>query len=343
MTQGNAHSLSARPLKSPQKSQGVALITVLLVVVIATVLGVSMVTDQHFAINRARTFFDQSIVRQYALGGEELARQILHQDFVDAPESDHTAENWAARDLRFDFEQGEIELLIEDLQGRINVNSLLSEDTSRRSGKDRLTALFAELGVDAAYVDRIRDWVDQDNGVSPLGAEDYEYLGLERPYRAANQPMVDISELRLLLDMDAETFAQIAPYVSAIPDAQTSVNVNTAPPPVLQAIAPGLSLAGAESIVASRDTAGPYNSVNDFTGDESLGDAAKNIDSKGLSVQSSFFQVSVRARFQDRFGYLTSIIQRDPSDGTMRVIYRDQGKKIKPFIAETEQNEAVNG
>jgi general secretion pathway protein K len=327
-----------------QRQQGVALITVLLVVVIATVLGVSMATDQHFAINRARTFFDQGIVRQYALGGEELARQILHQDFIESPETDHLAENWAARDLRFEFEQGEIELLIEDLQGRVNVNTLLATVGSNRSSVNRFTSLFAELGVDAAYVDRITDWIDQDSGASALGAEDYEYLGLERPYRTANQPMVDVSELRLLFEMDAETFALVSPYIAAIPDVQTSVNVNTALPRVLQAIAPGLSLAGAESIVAGRNANGPYSTPGDFAADESLSeDTARNIDTNGLSVQSSFFQVSVRARFQDRFGYLTSIIQRDPSDGTMRVIYRDQGKKILPFIAEADQGEAING
>lgn len=323
-----------------RQQQGVALITILLVVVIATVLGVSMSTDQHFAVNRARTFFDQGIVRQYALGGEELARQILHQDFIEAPLTDHLNENWAAKDLRFEFEQGEIELLIEDIQSRLNLNSLAIEGEGRRLAKERLTSLFAEQGLDATYVDRILDWVDQNNSVSALGAEDFEYLGLERPYRAANVPMVDLSELRLILEMDSVKFAQIVPYVTTIADANTKININTATPQVLQAIAPGLSLSAAESIVAVRDSNGPFIDLNDFTDTEEEGMA--NVDDAGLSVRSSFFQVSIRARFQDRFGYLTSIIQRDPTDGTMRVIYRDQGKKVRPFIIE-QQDETNNG
>jgi len=325
-----------------RQQQGVALITIMLVVVIATVLGVSMSTDQHFAVSRARTFFDQGIVRQYALGGEELARQILHQDFVEAPETDHLDENWAGKDLRFDFEQGEIELVIEDLQSRLNLNSIAIQGKGRRLAKDRLTSLFAEQGLDEVYVDRILDWVDQNNSVSALGAEDYEYLGLERPYRTANGPMADLSELRLILEMDAEKFAQIAPFVAAIADPNTKININTASPQVIQAIAPGLSLSAAESIVAGRNSNGPFLSLNDFTDDESLGLSARDIVIDGLSVQSSFFQVSIRARFQDRFGYLTSIIQRDLTDGTMRVIYRDQGKKVQPFITE-EQDETNNG
>jgi len=325
-----------------RQQQGVALITIMLVVVIATVLGVSMSTDQHFAVNRARTFFDQGIVRQYALGGEELARQILHQDFIEAPLTDHLDENWAAKDLRFEFEQGEIELLIEDLNSRLNLNSLAIEGEGRRLAKDRLTSLFAEQGLDATYIDRVLDWVDQNNSVSALGAEDFAYLGLERPYRAANGPMADLSELRLILEMDAEKFDQIVPFVAAIADPNAKININTASPQVLQAIAPGLSLSAAESIAAGRDSDGPFQSLNDFTGNSSLGTSAVNVTTGGLSVQSNFFQVSIRARFQDRFGYLTSIIQRDPTDGTMRVIYRDQGKKVQPFITE-QQDEINNG
>lgn len=321
--------------KGPRQSQGVALITILLIVVIATVLGVSMTSDQHFAITRAQTFFDQSVVRQYALGGEELARQILHKDFVDEPEADHLGEPWAAQDLMFDFEEGQIELKIEDLQGRINLNSLLVEGEEARATKSRMTTLFTEQGLDPVYVDRIQDWVDENNGISGFGAEDFEYLGLERPYRTANQPMLDVTELRLILDMEDELYQQVAPYVTALPDIHAEINLNTAPPQVLQAAAPGLGLPSAEGIAADRDSGLPFNTVEDFFANQNQNEtSANNRNLTGLSVQSSFFQVSVRARYQDRFGYLTSIIQRDRTDGTLRVIYRDHGKKIQPFIVE---------
>lgn len=319
----------------PRQARGVALITILLVVVIATVLGVSMTSDQHFAISRAQNFQAQSVVRQYALGGEELARQILYQDFIDAPEVDHLNEAWAAEDLRFDFEDGEIELKIIDLQSRINVNSLLTEGQKARVAKSRIQSLFSERGADPIFVDRIQDWIDENNGVSGVGAEDFDYLGLDRPYRTANQMMLDITELRLILDMDEETFAQVAPNLNAIPNLTVPVNVNTAPPAVLQAIAPGLDQGAAELIAGNRGNA-PFSTVEDFFADSNQTEASANNDLFGLSVQSSFFQVSVRARYQDRFGYLTSVIQRDATDGTLRVIYRDSSQKIQPFIVEEE-------
>lgn len=328
----------------PKNSSGVALITILLVVVIATVLGVSMTTDQHFAISRAQTFQSQSVVKQYALGGEELARQILYQDFLDAPEVDHLGESWAAENLKFDFEEGEIELKITDLQGSINVNSLLIEGGDARVAKSRVQTIFSEQGADPIFVDRIKDWIDEDNGVSGVGAEDFDYLGLDRPYRTANQKMVNVSELRLVLDMDRETFELISPYIAAVANPNVDININTASPIVLQAVAPGLDRSSAESITASRDNGTPYNSVEDFFADPAQNQtSANNANLTGLSVQSSFFQVSVRARFQDRFGYLTSVIQRDRTNGTLRVIYRDMSQKIQPFIVEGSEQGNQNG
>ena len=317
------------------QEKGVALITILLVVVIATVLGVSMTREQNFAINRARTSFDQGIVRQYAYGGEELARQILYEDFSEGLGIDHLQENWASRELKFDFAEGEIELQIEDLQSRFNINSIMQDPPADDLAIQRFSSLLADQGIDQSYVDRVVDWIDQDNSTNPLGAEDYDYLGLGRPYRTSGQLMADATELRLILDLDKETFAAIYPFVIALPERATTINLNTATAQVLQAVAPGLSLAIAETLVSEREQDQHYEEIGDFTSNPSLSsNAANTINTEGLSVQSKFFQVSVRARYQERYGYLTSIIQRDPTDGSMRVIYRDQSKKILPLVVE---------
>ena len=60
---------------------------------------------------------------------------------------------------------------------------------------------------------------------------------------------------------------------------------------------------------ASRRGGEGFDSVESFLQDDSL--AGQGISPDGLSVQSGFFKVSVRARVDDRFGYLTSIIQRN--------------------------------
>ena len=57
------------PTFNRRQQRGVALISVLLIVVVATVLGVAMSREQNYAITRARLFLEQSRVQQYAMGG----------------------------------------------------------------------------------------------------------------------------------------------------------------------------------------------------------------------------------------------------------------------------------
>jgi general secretion pathway protein K len=364
-----------------REQRGVALISILLVVVIATVLGVKMTTEQYFSIMRASNYFDQGKIRQYALGGEELARQLLYKDFTEQPQKDVLAEAWASRELKFDFEEGEIEILIEDLQGRFNLNSLISTGAqstgagglnnptggqnsqqigaqqstgdvnqnqqgigaqggavaSAQLAMTRFRTLLNQQGLDPVFADRIKDWIDNNQDTTQLGAEDFDYLGLERPYRTSDSPMVDISELRLVLDLDSATYALLEPLVATLPTDVNLINVNTASSSVIQAIVGGgLTFEAAEALTLQRDEGEGFDSVQLFLQDNSL--AGQGVSPDGLSVQSSFFRVSIRARIGDRFSYLASVIHRNPNDGSMRVIFRDASKKIYPVIALLESD-----
>jgi len=316
------------------RQRGVALISVLLIVVIATVLSVSMIRNQNLTIHKARNVSDQSQAKQYAIGGEELARQILWQDTDNSPDVDHLQEDWAAEDLIFDFEHGEVAVRIEDLQGRFNINSLMMPGNAGQQAKVRFSQLLLHVGLDTMYIDRAIDWMDKDIAARPLGAEDYAYLGLDRPYRTGGQMLVDTTELRLLLDMDAESFDLLLPFVSAIPDASASLNVNTAPPEVLQIVSDRLTSDMSQDILIERDTQEGYKMVTEFL--QSTYVAGMDIAAEGLGVQSSFFEIRIRARYLERNAYLTSIVQRG-ADGSMRVIYRNFARKVFPDAVQEEE------
>ena len=321
-------------LKSNQ--DGVALVTILLVVVIATVLGVSMVKDQNDTIQRTRNYFEQGQARQYALGGEELSRQILWEDFDEDSVKDTLLEPWAAADMTFEFQDGEIRLQIEDLQGRLNVNALASEGSAAQYARARFGNLFAQVGMESVYLDRISDWIDPDATVRQLGAEDFEYLGLEQPYRTSGQLMVDNSELRLVLDLHYEAYTKLLSVVSALPDIEAKLNINTAGPEVLQSLSNKLSPEAAERLVVIREEQEGFDSVAEFLQSEEV--AGMGISDQGLGVQSVFFEVKIIARYQERYSYLTSIIQRDRIDGSTRVIYRNSSKKIIPVVEDKDSN-----
>ena len=81
---------------SPAHAQrGVALITAVLVVAIGTMIAVNLMWQGTLDLRRAEAALaaDQGLL--YMQGAEAWAADILRQDLVDFPESDHLSEQWA--------------------------------------------------------------------------------------------------------------------------------------------------------------------------------------------------------------------------------------------------------
>jgi|TARA_Y100000310_G_scaffold334186_1_gene413331 general secretion pathway protein K len=317
----------------------VALVAVLLMVAIAVVVMTSMANKQNLAAHKTLNHLEQSQAFQYALGGEELARQILHDDFEDENKTDHMTELWAVPIAPYEFEQGEVEIQITDLQSLFNLNSLAVTGTRGNANRLRFEALLAELAIDSFITDLVADWMDDNQSTRQLGAEDYDYLDQNPPYRTGTGMMADVSELRLLLEMDEEDYRNLLSYVVVLPDGSVPININTAPAIMLQSIATDLTLDSAEILVEQRDAQEGYQSVDEFLQQQGV-TGAGGIDKTGLSVRSQYFRVASRARYNDRVSKLTSIIQRDPFDGQMRVLSRDLGQRFVSYAVEdSEQQE----
>jgi general secretion pathway protein K len=323
--------------KMNAKQSGIALVTVLLVVAIATVMAVAMVQEQQGSIHITRGFLSRGQASQYALGGEELARQILQEDYAEGDNRDYLAETWASPDLHFEFEDGEVNLQITDLQGLFNVNSLSTENRTAGIARQRLVNLLSSMSVDPMLADRLQDWIDADTSARPTGAEDFEYLVYEPPYRTGNAMVQDVSEVGLL-GLEREVLQQVLPFLTALPDARTHINVNTASAYILQALAPELSFDTADALVQRREELEEgFESVEAFLQLPEL--AGVGVATDGLGVQSSFFEVRTIARYQERFSYLTSILHRNSLDGSIRVIYRDFSKNFRPQQATVEDTD----
>lgn len=102
--------------------------------------------------------------------------------------------------LSYSFAGGEASIRIRDLHRCFNVNSLIGPDNERAQRQ-----LLYLLGDDMAaqrLVDILLDWLDTDQQAHQQGAENNEYLRLTPPRLAANQLMIDTSELNLLLPAD---------------------------------------------------------------------------------------------------------------------------------------------
>lgn len=120
------------PVSRSKLQTGVALITVLLIVFLASVTAVSLAALQQVAIRRSTVLLHQQQARLYTLGAEQWAMIILARD-RQKNETDHPGEEWANLSPALPVEGGTITARLIDLQGRFNLNNLWHPAPGERS------------------------------------------------------------------------------------------------------------------------------------------------------------------------------------------------------------------
>ncbi len=309
-----------------KRQQGVALITVLLVVAVVTIVCAGMIARQQVSIRSSANVLDTRRAWQYALGGETLAKAVLKRDArAGAPgqTGDHLGEAWARPMQPFALDEGGVlNVRIEDASSRFNLNSLVQQLQVNELAVTRFRRLLLRLGIVAPYAERLVDWLDSDQEpTGSEGAEDNQYLLAKPAYRAANRRLQDVSELRLVLGMTEADYRRLLPYVSALP-ADAPLNVNTAGAMVLSCLADGLAPSVAQGVVLARGST-RFASVEAFTSQPAL--AGQGIDGQGLAIATQYFQVISEVRMGDRRQVVVSSMHRD-AQGRVRVLARDLGQ-----------------
>ncbi len=109
--------------RAGRRHAGVALITVLLIVFLASVTAASLAALQQLAIRRGTVLQHQQQARLYTLGVEQWAMLILARDRK-RNETDHPGEQWANLPPALPVKDGVLSGRIRDLQGCFNLNNL---------------------------------------------------------------------------------------------------------------------------------------------------------------------------------------------------------------------------
>jgi len=306
------------------KQHGVALVTALLVVAMATVAAVAMATRLHVDVRRTANLLHGEQAYAYALAAESWAEVILRRD-ADDSKIDTLAEDWATALPPIAVEGGFVSGRIEDLQGRFNVNNLVGTDGKpSEADLEYFKRLLGLLEVDPGLATALLDWIDADiNATVPDGAEDDVYLLETPPYRAANRPLVSTSELRLVKGYSAEIMALLEPYITALPG-PTALNVNTASPLVLQALHAGLGPMDAEQIIEARGEDG-FAQLESFLALDALAGLQLDVD---VDIKSDWFSVLTDVRIGRGQARLESRLQR--SDKALTVDYRVRTRRLLP-------------
>ena len=301
------------------KMKGVALITVMLILALATILAVSMTSRQQLDIHRSANIFNFEQAFQYVLGAELWAKQILKRDREDN-KTDSFKDDWAMVLPALPVEGGQIKGQLEDLQARFNINNLVQEGKPQKLYIERFKRLLRnlELNEDLSLV--LVDWMDSNEEVGFLGAEDNEYLNLSPAYRTANQSMEDVSELLLVKGVDYETYEKLRPFISVL-KSNVAINVNTASAEVLSSIVKDITVEDAKSIVEERKKE-TYSKLEDFLQHPLL--KQKKINTEGLSVSSNHFQLNSTSQIERISIEYSSILHRE-NDGAVMLLKRSRG------------------
>jgi general secretion pathway protein K len=282
----NARTGAGRGRRASRGESGVALITALIVVFLATAAAVAMSERQLFDLRRAENLqrLDQAVLA--VKGAEAWAQGVLREELA--------ADTGAARSPRpwilptTEIPGGTVTAEIRDAGGCFNVNNLVDGAEPSAADLERFRRLLLALSIDAKLANAVLDWIDADlNTTLPGGAEDDYYSRLDPPYRSANRPVASISELLKVNGMNARTLDRMRPYVCALPGRST-INVNAANTLVLMSLADGISKSTAESIIGMRASR-PFVQVEDFL--KRLLTVQVEIAPDNLDVRSQYYEV----------------------------------------------------
>lgn len=310
-----------------KRQSGVALISVLLIFAIAAVIAAEVMSRSYRDIHKTGNLINSKQATLFALSGEQYARQILYRDFIEQQSRgnpvDRLADNWALNFQPFDIEGGEMTIVISDLQGRFNLNNLVdSNGAVNITAANEFRRLQTILDLSSDYTDLIIDWIDFNRLPRGNGGEDDVY---NQGYLPANAPMADKTELRLIKGMDRQDFLKLAPLVVALPKQlgkfrfdDTKYNINTVDAKLLEAISTLSS--NATQQVEARQQKGGYDTLQQWLNTPE--GANLNAVSGKLSVNSEFFEIVVKANYQQRISVLTATLFRNSNDGKLTIIKR---------------------
>lgn len=302
--------MTPRHTAPPLRQRGIAVITAMLVVTIATVLAVQLVWETSLDLRRTEGMLLWDQAQQYAYGAEAWAADILREDLRnDGGEPiDDLGEAWAQQLPPLSIEGGVMEGALEDLQGRFNLNNLV--DSRGRKNEDAFTQFQRLMEVlqippdDAARVgSAIVDWIDPGSDAEFDGAEDDVYTSRVPAHRAANFWFTSTSELMAVEGMTREIYTELLPVVSALPPG-SRLNLNTAPEAVIRSLGDNISDVDAKAWVTDREKQPCRDPVN----------LPIQIDAKLQNVvgcASSHFGLRVHVRIGTTHLYMYSLLQRN--------------------------------
>lgn len=273
-------------MRNRRSDSGVALLITLLVLVLIVILTMEIFRAGARAAQTGAFGRDSIRGTVLAEAGVAAARIALRETAKDY-NYETLDQLWSRPVPPIELGEGTILVAVEDEERKINLNKLVLPN-GIAPDEQKLAVfrkLLAVLEIDPSLADAVVDWIDVDDTPRVGGAESSYYLSLPYPYRAKNDLLDTLDELRLVRGMTAERFEKIKPFATI--HSSGKVNINTAPKEVLMALSAGQDAADAGEIgAAAADQIIEYRKHNPFKNARDIGNVSPAL--KDLYTRTRF-------------------------------------------------------
>ena len=325
------------------KQRGVALIIVLLIVAIVSVLATEMGSRLQLQVKRASNIKDNNQAYWYAMGAEQYARKSVNLLMKEDGANINLGQPWA-QEFIYPIEGGGIQAQLFDMQSCFNLNSLrdTTNSTATPATPSSATAITpisvfgdllnkAELEIPPFNLETLRDsladWLDDDDIIQGLGAEDSDYESLRFPYLAANNFMAHKSELRMVNGVELKWFDKLLPLLCAIPASnELKININTITEEnaaVLAAVT-GLDITKAKNLITNRPPDG-YDKMANFLAEKEFSGLTLTKEQEGwLDITTKHFILHTKTKYNNATFSMVTVFVVD-TNNKVTVLRREFG------------------
>jgi general secretion pathway protein K len=342
-----------------KNDHGIALIITLMVIALLVAVTFELNRQMRSAVTDAAMSRNKITLLSVISSGVNIAEAILIKDKNDT-EIDSVQEDWANPEKikeylsQIPFDDGNINLVISDELGKIQVNSLVSFPVGRDfnpAQKDlwyRFMGMllvdqqknekspFKDLAEPGDIINPIKDWLDSgdNDAITGLnGAENEYYQNLKPPYSCGNSPFHHIDELMLVKGITPEIFhsaeekfSGISQYLTVYGVTQSGdkftydgkININTADVPVVAALLPIEQMFLAPEICNYRVEMANSQFIHDLKSPlwykDVPGCSDLKINAALITNKSDIFRIECEGILQDTQMTATVIVQREKND-----------------------------
>ena len=294
-------------MKTLNNQRGMALLLVLAITALLATLLSQLAFSTLVDLRLTQTYRDTTRAYYLAKGGIQIGRMVLADD---TNSYDGNDEMWAQGIANYPVGTGEVSIRITPLDGRININKLVSSSGNINAViKDRCLRLFDILGIDnsPSHIEALIDWLDADDDPQPAGAEAGYYALQSPPSYCKNGPLDTLDELELVAGFSHDEVKKLRPHISLYGDSKLHLNSATAE--VLYALAEEMDMATAEMIVAQRKTA-PYEMLDEMKLLPDMDSFYWAINGQ-LQVQANYYRIDTDARVNDGRRRASGVVKKE--------------------------------